>query len=420
MSVAPPAQPIEPITPITFGEIQGNQPAVQPDPIQNQAPAQDQPAPDAKPVVDEPKASLEGIFGAPNPPPAEPAATDTAPPADNEDKSLPAKLRAELAEARKAARQAEDEWRQKYEEATAAAKQTEESLEMFRREMAVTDPTLAPEVVEATGLLTRSIDQIGRTLPPTVARAFMKNARTHVDAYSQLGDINDPGYDKRHEELSRALARDFGAHGDEVMRRLPELNEMADKVKLAVKSASSSSGEQLTQRARQTHENSAKMFSAVVEGSLSYNEELAKADPMNVRNIVANLIRQVPEFAETSKQITEYLRSGLVVPAPLSPEAEIGLTPEQKRAALAAQSQNFTQTSQNIYENTPLAFHAQAALPIVTDMYLKLKKDYDAIVGSSPSPSNASGRVDTAPQAEPQPLVNGIRPITMEEITTTR
>lgn len=419
MSVAPPPEPIPALTPITFQDI--NSPGAVPEPAIPAGPvtppvSQEPPTP---PTPD-PKPSLDGLFGAPTPPPTDPPNPTDPPPDNTEDKSLPAKLRAELAEARRAARAKEDEWRQKFEEESARAREVEEQFDVFRREMSITDPTQAPEVVSATGALNHSIDQISRTLPPTVARAFMKNARSHVDAYGQLGDINDPGYDKRHEELSRALAKEFGTHGDEVMRRLPELSEMANKVKTAVASAASSSGEQLTQRARQTHENSAQMFTKVVEGTLSYSDELAKADPLNVRNIIANLIKQVPEFSDQSKQITEYLRAGLVVPAPLSPEAEVGLTPEQRRVAISAQAQNFTQTSQNIYENTPLAFHAQAALPFITEMYVKLKKDYDAIVGSAPSPGPNAGRLDQPPSPPSEGPVQGIRPITMEEITTAR
>ncbi len=410
---APPAEPIAPISPISFEEIQGT-PTPPP-----QAPAAPAPAAPAPASPEPAKANvLENIFGAPKEP--VPDNPNPEPPANDEptdgDKGVPAKLREELARTKKEAREQADRLRQEREELARQNAELAEQFDAFRREVSVTDPTQAPEVLEASGNLSRQIGAISKTLPPTVARAFLSKAKGFIDAYGQLGEITDQGYDNRHEELSRALAKEFGAHSDEIMRTLPSLNDMAEKVKGAVASASSSSGDVLTHRAYKAHNEANKMFDEVVGATLSFSDELAKADPYSARNIISSLIAQTPEFAEKSKQLTEYLRSGLVPPAPLSPEAEIGMTPEQRRAAVMAQSQNFSQTSQNIYANTPLAFHSQLALGQITQMYVELKHKYEAIVSSSPSPSRTSG-ADIQNPGEPAPApINGVRPITMEEI----
>lgn len=407
------SEALEPISPISFEEIAGEQQQAPPAVI---PPAPATPAPAPKTEVEAP-VSLENLFGSVEPKPADtPPVEGEEPPINPEEKGLPARLREELSRSKKEAREQADTLRQEAEEYRARYRELEEQFDMFRREMSVTDPNHAPEVIEATSNLERNVTNISKTLPPQIARSFRKNAKAFIDAYGQLGDINDAEYDKKHEELSRALAREFGGHSDEIMRTLPSLSELAEKLNTAVSSASIASSDVLVTRALKAHQDSAKMFDDVVTGTLSYSDEVAKADPYNPRNIVSNLIKQAPDFASKSKQLTEYLRSGLVPPAPLSREAEVGMTPEDKRQAITLMNQNFAQTSQNIYANTPLAFHAQLALPHITRMYAEMKQKYDALVGSAPSETRQSGQDHQDPAKPSEPPVNGVRPITMEEL----
>lgn len=396
------------LEPISFGELSGAAPA----PSAPAAPAPDAPPVPAAPEKPESKAGLDGLFGEPPAPAPTPDSQDTPP----EDKGLPAALRAQIAQTKKEKLELEQQLEAVQENARKEYDELKAAFESYQRDTAITDPTQAPEVVQAATSFENTVTKVSKTLPPNVARTFLKNAKSLVDQFSQLGDLHDPDYDKRYEELQNRMKQNFGHHADEVMKSMPSLDEMASRVKDAVRMATEVSGDVQRTRSLKTHQQSAQTFDAAVRETLSFSEELAAADPFSARNVVASMISQSPEFQERSQKLLGYLRQGLVLPGPLSAEAVKGLTQDQIREAEANIHGSFAGASSEIYQNTALAYHSMLALPGVTKMLKEYKDKYEALLASSPSEGPRAGRVDTPPAAKKDEAPDGMRPITMEEI----
>lgn len=397
------------LEPISFSELSGATPAPSPTPAPAPEPT---PAP-AAPDKPDAKGGLDGLFGEPATPP--PVEEGQDPPA--EDKGLPAALRAQIAQTKKEKLELE----QQLEAITEASRKEYDDLkaefESYRRDTAITDPTQAPEVVQAATSFENTVAKVSKTLPPNVARTFLKNAKSLVDQFSQLGDLHDPDYDKRYEDLQNRMKQNFGHHADEVMKSMPSLDEMASRVKDAVRMATEVSGDVQRTRSLKTHQQSAQTFDAAVRETLSYNEELAAADPFSARNVVASFLAQSPEFQERSQKLLGYLRQGLVLPGPLSADAVKGLTQDQIREAESNIHGSFAGASSEIYQNTALAYHSMLALPGVTKMLKEYKDKYEALIASSPSEGPGAGRVDNPPPASKKDEApDGFRAITMDEI----
>lgn len=407
---------LEPVPTISFDEITGGQPTpVQAPPAQPvDQPNNDTPAPQPSPAKPEESINLQSLFGPPSEKPADPPA----PNADEKpDASVPALLRAELSKKNNELKQLEAKWKGELAEKERLLQEQADQFDTFRRELSVTDPSLSPEVATASDNLNRQIDKIVKTLPPTQAREFTKNAKPLIDEYSNLGGINDAGYDDRHEALRSKLVKQYGQYADDVMRNLPNLEERANEIKQAVSNASSMSSDVLADRARKTHKESLTQFEDALTRTLTHSDELAKADPFASRNVISALIDGSPEFKETSERLVNFLKMGMVPPQPLSPEAESGMTPDQKKLAVHQQAEAYQRASQEIFQNAPIAYHALASLPIVTKAYHDLKKQYDALLGSSPSESRQSGPENQQPTPQANDNPNGLKPITLAEIS---
>lgn len=409
----PPAVDLE-VTPITLDEIKGD---ITPDSPPEKSP-EVQPPPsqaDQKPKEGEEAPDFASLFSAEEKPKEE--GTEVAP-ADKAD--LPAHLRAQLSRKSQEMREAEARYQADLAERDRQIAELNDQFDLFRREVSVTDPQLAPEVVQASSEMTRSIERISKTLPPAAAREFLKNAKGLVEEYSSLGGINDQGYDERYEAFRGKLTKGFGGYADDVMRQLPGLEDKVAAIKQAVQAASNNSGDILAQRALKSHKESMGLFQNSLEATLTPSAELSKADPYASRNIISGLIQGSPEFKEVSERLVGFLEKGMVPPAPLSKEAEAGMTPEQKQQTIRQQGQEFQNVSQEIFRNAPIAYHALAALPIVTKAYHEAKRQLDALAGLSPVETRKSGEADASSEPKNEASVDGFRPITMEEILKER
>lgn len=411
--IAPAATEIE-VTPISLDEINGGEPQTPP------AQAGPQPTELPKPKEQEQETvDFAKLFTKEEPNPA-----GSQPPAEvqekDQDESLPSKLRAEISRKNQEIRKVEADLKAEIAEKDRQLAEINDQFDLFRREVSVTDPQLAPEVVNASSSLNKSIDRVSKTLPPAAAREFLKNAKALVDEWSGLGDINDAGYDDRYEALRAKLVKGYGSHADEVLKQLPGLEEKVSAIKDAVRSAASNSTDVLSERALKSHKESRDLFQKSLEATLTPSAELSKADPYAARNIIAGLIQGSPEFKEVSERLVGFLEQGMVPPAPLSKEAEAGLTPDQRKHAVVLQGQTYQNASGEIYRNAPIAYHALAALPIVAKALHDLKREYDALVGTSPTETRKSGEDQSVTKPKEAPSnPNGIRPITMEEIMAT-
>lgn len=397
------------ITPITLEEINGDTPPEKPSekPSEPQSP----PAPaEQKSEEGEESPDFASLFSAEEKTKEEPdnASADKA--------DLPAHLRAQLSRKSQEMREAEARYQADLAERDRQIEELKDQFDLFRREVSVTDPQLAPEVVQASSEMTRAIDRISKTLPPAAAREFLKNAKGLVEEYSSLGSINDQGYDERYEAFRGKLTKGFGGYADDVMRQLPGLEDKVAAIKQAVQAASNNSGDILAQRALKSHKESMDLFQNALEATLTPSAELSKADPYASRNIIAGLIQGSPEFKEVSQRLVGFLEKGMVPPAPLSKEAESGMTPEQRQQTIHQQGQDFQNVSQEIFRNAPIAYHALAALPIVTKAYHDAKRKLDALAGLSPVETRKSGEADAPAEPKQETPVDGFRPITMEEI----
>lgn len=404
------------LEPISLNELSGASPEPTPAPAPTPTPTTQ---PEPKQDAPTPKA-LDGLFESREE--HTPKSTEDDQTTDTPDeKGALARLREEISRKHKEKQEAEQRYQSELEQTRKQYEELQARFEDYRRDTAITDPTQAPEVVEAAMSYEQSVAKVSKTLPPNVARSFLKNAKSLVDQFGNLGDLHDPEYDKRYEELQTRMKREFGIHSDEVMKNMPSLEEMASRVKDAVRTATEVSGDVQRTRSLKTHQQSAQTFDTSLKETLEFSPELANADPFAARNIVSTMIAQSPEFKEKSDKLLGFLRQGLVLPPPLSPEATKGLTQDQVAEAEANLRSNFAGASSEIYKNTALAYHSLLALPAVTRMYKDLKDKYDALIASSPSESQSSGR-DLTPQTKTQEPEGpeGLRKITMEEIMRDR
>lgn len=401
---------------ITLTEIETGKPAEPaapaPAPAPAATPAPVAPAPaDTPPVVD----PLAGLFGGPpavNPEPPAPVPADE-PPADATPQWY-----------REAIKRNTDTFAQRQAEADSARIRAEEEAAQLREQLAAAhqeqvliDPMQSPDVQQLSAHLTNEIKGVARALSPKAAREFLSTGKPLIEKYSALGEVYDEGYDDRYQELRKEVNATYGADADEVFRNLHRLSGIAADMRSKVIEATGNSEEIMHTRMERAHLEAARGLDDIYGSTLAFSEELSKANPFAPQNVISRLIDGVPEFKQHSDQIKAMLKGSLIPPRPLSRTQLAAMTPEQRNQAQAQRNQHYQEAYQGVYKAIPLALHALAALPIITEQLAQAKQREASLRALMPNPP-PPGTIPTGGPAPavPAPPSGGFRPITAAEL----
>lgn len=350
----------------------------------------------------------------PEPTPSSPTPPEPKPLTPEEKRRQNADIRAQLEEANKKAKEAEERVaqieRERQERIAALEKERDEINNRYtetstkyaelNKTLSMENPLQSEEVQSVLEPWNQRVRSIAKDISDTGGngRAFNNVLPELVKTYKAIGEEGSEGYEQRREAYNNMVGQ-FPDHAKEIRDLVRNGIEVQAKAQGIIRELQSNGESFRFSREKKMWDAVANDFAKDEAKFFSPAPELRETDPFNVEVLVTELLGSNDEGKKRMEQIKKFTRFTTLPLPPVDPADLAKMTNEDAAKFLEGRQVMYQQNQLKLRRLLPTALAAQALLPGLMKRNQELEEQLAAYRGETPAPktssSGTSGDEDT-------------------------